>query len=399
MSTSKKPLHIICLALPAWEAEYLRSTVELMKCLSKNNLVLYVDYAYTITDFFKGILGKKKIEWQRMLGIKNRLRQISGDKNAGLYLLSLPPVVPAFSFSSYKIFQLANKFNASLTGYFINRAAKKLNIENAVGFNSFQPFLGLWWKIKSVAFNIYYCYDDFTNVSYFKGFAAIQEKEFISKVDLLIVTSSELKIRKQQQNIPVEIVNNGVHFSDFNKYAAVKVNEDDKRKIIGYTGSIDNRVDIDLLEPVVKEMSDVDFVFIGKIFEQEIYKRLCGYSNVIFKPPVSAQEIPSLMSNMDVGIIPYVLNDLTAAIYPLKANEYLAMGMPVVMTPFASIGEADEVVYTSSTSNSFKEALQNAIAEKDESQRQRRIDIAKKADWQQRAAQLQQYIEKYFISN
>ncbi len=64
--------NIVCCALPAWEAEYSRSTVELMKCLSADNKVLYVDYAYTIMDLVKGIIGKKKFDWKRLISIKKR---------------------------------------------------------------------------------------------------------------------------------------------------------------------------------------------------------------------------------------------------------------------------------------------------------------------------------------
>ena len=388
-----KPQHIICMALPAWHADYLRSTVELMKGLAENNLVLYVDYAYTISDCIKGLFGKKKIEWKRMLGLQPRLRKIKGDTNTGIYLLSLPPTLPAFASKNFKQFTLANKLNAVITGYYINKAAKNLGLKDIIGINSFQPFLGLWWKINKLSFLAYYCYDDFVNVPFFKGFAQRCEKEFIASADLLIVTSNELQKRKNQNNIPVEVVHNGVHFQSFNKH--INPNKTNKTKIVGYTGSIDDRIDIDLLEPVVEALPHFKFLFIGKVFDDVVYNRLKKYNNVEFMPPVASDEIPALMSRMDAGIIPYKLNALTAAIYPLKANEYLAMAMPVVMTPFASIGEADEVVYRASTSEAFKKSIIKALAEDSEALRQSRIAIAQKADWQERSEQLDNILKKY----
>ncbi len=392
---SATPEHIVCLALPAWEADYLRSTVELMKGLSNDNLVLYVDYAYTLSDCIKAMRGNTKIEWKRMFGVKKRLRKISGVNGKGLYLLSLPPVFPSFVFSSYKRFTIANKVNAFITGYFINKAMNKLGMKNAIAINAFQPFLGLWWRIKNISLSIYYCYDDFINVPYFKGFAEKAERDFISKTDLLIVTSDELKKRKQQKDIPAEVVYNGVHFTSFNQYKSIFNHATGKRKTIGYTGSIDNRIDIDLLEPVVKNMPDVDFSFAGRIFDQTIYQRLSTYSNVTFMPPVATSEVPKLMSDMQLGIIPYKLNALTAAIYPLKANEYLAMGLPVVMTPFASIGEADEVIYRAANSADFKDSICKALAQNNIGLQEERISIAKKADWATRAQQLADIIKTY----
>ena len=176
---TKKPEHIVCFALPAWEAEYLRSTVELMKELAANNLVLYVDYAYTISDCIKGMLGKKAFDWKRLLGFKDRLRKIEGTGDVGLYVLSLPPIFPSFRASSYRHFQWLNKINAAFTGYFINTAIKKLGMRNIIGFNSYQPFLGRFWKIDNITYKVYYIYDDFTDIPYFRGFASVEESRFI----------------------------------------------------------------------------------------------------------------------------------------------------------------------------------------------------------------------------
>ena len=388
MPQATKAEHIICFALPAWEADYLRSTVELMKCLAKNNLVLYVDYAYTLSDCIKAIRGKKKMEWKRVIGVQKRLRKIEGNDGAGLYLLSLPPVFPAFALPTIKWFEKANKINAAITGYSINKAVKQLKMKDVIGFNSFQPFLGLWWKIKEQSFSIYYCYDDYTSVPYFKGYAMKTEKEFITQTDLLIVTSDELKTRKQQKNIPVAVVHNGVHFDAFFKHAKPAGTVSAAQRVVGYTGSIDNRIDIDLLEPVVKNLPDIQFRFAGKVFDQTIYNRLSVYSHVQFLPPVNSSEVPRLMGEMQLGIIPYKINSLTAAIYPLKVNEYLAMGLPVVMTPFASIGEADEVVYRADNSNDFTAGICHAFEQNTAALQQQRIRLAQKADWAIRAQQL-----------
>jgi hypothetical protein len=96
-----------------------------------------------------------------------------------------------------------------------------------------------------------------------------------------------------------------------------------------------------------------------------------------------------------VGIIPYVCNELTAAIYPLKVNEYLAMGLPVVVTPFASMGEADEVVYIAKNARLFIANIEMALTETDDRLKQQRLNIARKADWKERSTQLMEIIERY----
>ncbi|OOQ56709.1 glycosyltransferase [Mucilaginibacter pedocola] len=391
----QKQNHIVCCALPAWQGEYLRSTVELMKCLAATNLVLYVDYAYSISDCFKAVLGKKKFDWKRVLGFKSRLQTIERNGENGLYLLSLPPVLPAFATSSYKIFKAINKLNAAITGYFINKAIAKLKMANVVEFNAYQPFLGNYWKLKNVGFKVFYMYDEFTGVPYFKGFAGREEAEYLSHAGLGVVTSAELKTRKQVADTPVEVVNNGVHFDAFYNQTTKLFAGQGGNKIVGYTGNIDGRLDVALLEQVIKTMPTTAFAFIGKVSDESVKTRLAKFNNVFFAPPVAPEEVPYLLDKFDAGIIPYVCDHLTAAIYPLKANEYLAMGLPVVMTPFASLGEIDEAILFADNALKFKRCLEQALAETDVQEKLHRIALAKQADWHSRAEQLQDLIEKY----
>ena len=44
-------------------------------------------------------------------------------------------------------------------------------------------------------------------------------------------------------------------------------------------------------------------------------------------------ELPEYAQVFDVGIIPFIVNDLTIAANPLKLLEYMALGIPVVTAP------------------------------------------------------------------
>ena len=47
MSPIEKPA-LVCLAQPAWDGDYVKSTIRLMQALAARYRVLYVDYAYTL---------------------------------------------------------------------------------------------------------------------------------------------------------------------------------------------------------------------------------------------------------------------------------------------------------------------------------------------------------------
>ena len=85
-------MQIVCHAFPAWDGNYLKSTVELMKRMAeRGHQVLYVDYAYTWKDFFTQPPATRK----RMLGLQARIRCIPVTGTGTLQVLTLPPVFPS----------------------------------------------------------------------------------------------------------------------------------------------------------------------------------------------------------------------------------------------------------------------------------------------------------------
>ena len=64
--------NIICVAFPSWEGNYMKSTVQLMTELSKENRVLYVDYLYTIKDL---LTGNNDLSAKRILGLEPRIEK------------------------------------------------------------------------------------------------------------------------------------------------------------------------------------------------------------------------------------------------------------------------------------------------------------------------------------
>ena len=88
---------------------------------------------------------------------------------------------------------------------------------------------------------------------------------------------------------------------------------------------------------------------------------------------------------MDVGVIPFQVTRFTRSIYPMKLNEYLAAGRPVVTTPFAPLGDAEAHVYTASDVPVFSQALDLALRDRGLAARRRRVAFARQNTWAARA--------------
>ena len=108
------------------------------------------------------------------------------------------------------------------------------------------------------------------------------------------------------------------------------------KKIIGFTGSIEYRTDFDLLYKLAKHHHDKILFMIGPVSTDE-HRCIDNRYPMLYLPvPENLEELPAYLQYFDCCIIPYKINTLTASIYPLKINEYLAAGKPVVSTNFSN---------------------------------------------------------------
>lgn len=119
------------------------------------------------------------------------------------------------------------------------------------------------------------------------------------------------------------------------------------RPILGYSGWINERVDVGLLQQVAERTSGT--VVVAGPVERADVSALERLPNVRLLGPQPADAVPRIINAFDVALIPYVDSVFNRGSNPVKFYEYLALGKPVVSTdiptlrPFggvASIGDA-----------------------------------------------------------
>jgi glycosyltransferase involved in cell wall biosynthesis len=97
--------------------------------------------------------------------------------------------------------------------------------------------------------------------------------------------------------------------------------------MVGFVGELKRWIDEALLTEVAERMPHASFVLVGPAGID--VSRLSRCPNVHLLGPRPHAAVPHYLRAFDVTIIPYRLTNATAAIYPAKLNEYLAMGLPV----------------------------------------------------------------------
>ena len=92
------------------------------------------------------------------------------------------------------------------------------------------------------------------------------------------------------------------------------------------------RLDGELLYQIISQRPDYSFVFTGP--EDDIFRRdrIHSLKNAYFTGQKKVDELPAYIAAYDVCINPQMVNKITNGNYPLKIDEYLAMGKPTVAT-------------------------------------------------------------------
>ena len=104
-------------------------------------------------------------------------------------------------------------------------------------------------------------------------------------------------------------------------------------KIVGYYGAMAKWLDYDLLKYVAAQLPDVDFVLIGKKYDDSFdASGIDTVPNIHFIGPVAYQDLPQYAAKFDICSIPFVVNSITNATSPLKLFEYMALRKPVLTT-------------------------------------------------------------------
>jgi glycosyltransferase involved in cell wall biosynthesis len=215
-----------------------------------------------------------------------------------------------------------------------------------------------------------------------------QESTLLKRADHVFVHTQALLEKKGRLSHSVNLIPNGVAYLDFASEAPEPLNlAPIPHPRIGYAGFLKKTLDWDLLAALARRHPGYSFVFVGdRTSHDEVdvgVKSLSSYPNVYFLGCVTTRELAHYPQHFDVALMPYILNDYTKYIYPLKLHEYLASGRPVVASPIGILKEFEDVVRLCSTLDDWSLAISQALQYEATSfaARNARQAVARQHDW------------------
>jgi len=160
---------------------------------------------------------------------------------------------------------------------------------------------------------------------------------------------------------------------------------------IGYYGSLAHNNDLEMIHHAATENPSLQFVLIGKVFGD--YSLIQGLPNVHmlgFKPYA---DIPRYGRYFDVAFMNWKMTEWIRNCSPLKAKEYLSMGLPVVSIPIKELEQHySDLIYFAATPAEFLTQVEKALEEDNEHSRQLRRDRVRHESWDHRVTEMLDYL-------
>jgi UDP-galactopyranose mutase len=249
---------------------------------------------------------------------------------------------------------------------------------------------------------VYDCNDAHGDFPGAPAWAGRYRDETFRAADAVVVSAERLRddaVRARGSKSGVHVIGNGVDFTAFRRVADARARAGDRADDtvrVGYLGAIAPWLDFELIAAAARARPRWSFDLVGPVLggvEMDL-AALLTLGNVRHHPAVPHEQVPFILSDFTVGMIPFRRTSLTSAVNPNKLYEYLAVGLPAVATPFSpevehyagSPGDDGIVVAVGSDANAFVKACEifanaRAVAPTSMRMRERATAIAAAHDW------------------
>jgi len=301
---------------------------------------------------------------------------------------------------STSMFKKINYVNNRRLAKDIKAGLHELNFKNIILFNDNDIYNGFYLKeLLSPSVYVYYCRDYLRGYDYWKKHGDTLEPELIEKSDAVVANSEYYAHYCKQHNIESYYIGQGCNLNLFDGnrvYETPPEMVDIAYPIIGYAGTLDaDRLDERIIASIAQTYTNFNIVLVGPEYDNFKNTDLHNFDNVHFLGRKPLQELPAYINAFDVCINPQVKNQITKGNYPLKIDEYLAMGKPVVATRTEAMRMFEPFTYLSDSPLQFVSLVAKALSENSDELTAQRKAFANTHTWEKSLEELSKVINKH----
>lgn len=395
-----KNYDFIITSLQSWDIEIGSTIKNTALEISKQNRVLYIN---TPMDYATWLRSSKNKSYNHRLDvIKKRVPAIRRI-NENMWVADCPFIVyPVNKIPGFQAFDYINKRNNKKIAKRILEVAKELDFKKYIHLIDTDIYRSQYLKEMIHPFvSIYYCRDFVIGEAYWKVNGARLEPQLAAKSDIVLANSVFFAERFKKCNANTYPIETGVNLTLYDATKEWEIPEDLQsipHPIIGYVGTINStRLDSTLLLRLAEQRPEYSFVFTGPEDEGFSKHAIHQLKNVFFLGKKSVDVLPAYINGYDVCINPQMVNEITDGNYPLKIDEYLAMGKPTVATSTHTMRDIfSAYTFLPTHESEYLDAIDEAVGEaKNHKKRDARIRFAQSHSWGHSVNKIYNIIEDF----
>lgn len=370
--------NIICISTSAWERPW-GSRQQIMTRLALKNRVLFVEFQLSFLHLLR-------YPYLFIREFSRRLRS----QSAGLILYRPFPCLP---FGNYN--KAINFINSRLLLLQLRRIVKKYDFRDSILW-IFDPCAHLLAGELAERLCIYHCIDFFKNErpsSLRNHFISAAEDSLCRKADFVFVSAKEIFKEKARLNKDTYLMPSAANEFFLDSRLCKSAPEEIKgipRPILGFVGTLDERLDLGLIEFIADKHPQWHIVFIGEVRNGAISRRLKMKHNIHLFGFRDNASLAGYIGSFDLCIIPYKINDFTKGISPVKLYDYLALGKQVVSTDLADLRtlHSSGLISLAKDKDEFCGLVLSHLYSDSPDRREKRIEFARNNTWQHRIGEI-----------
>jgi len=222
------------------------------------------------------------------------------------------------------------------------------------------------------------------------------EEKLTKEATFVTCVSKALQQFLSQYKQDVFLIKNGVNLELYQNIKFKDFGLDPQIKKIGFIGAIGDWVDVNLINEAAKKLQNIQFYWIGPLITNNA-NDLVKNKNTSYLGVYPAADIPALIQNLDICLLPFKLSNTAKYANPVKVYEYLALGKPVLARYYPELKEEfGDLIYYYQNKQEFIE-LAHKILSKQESPDliEERKQFARNNSWQMRVQQFNNLLQSY----
>jgi len=354
---------IVLFSFQPWDEEIGSNFKDIALELSRNNRVLFINHALDRISALtkrnqKKVRARLKSIWQG----EGELTEVKPN----LWVHNPRTVLESINWLPRGgAYDFMNRVNSKRLAKQINKIIHRLNFTNIILINDNDFFRCIHLKqMLNASVYLFYIRDYLTYQPWFRKHGVRMEQKMMRVADVVVANSGYLANYARKFNPLSFDIGQGC---DVQQYLAedLPIPADLKaiaHPIIGYAGAISGmRLDAEVIAHIAQQLQDCSIVLVGPVVDAFDEPMLRKYSNVHFLGRKDPSEVPSYVCHFDVCINPQQVNQLTIGNYPRKADEYLAMGKPVVATRTDAMEMFSEHVFLCNSKEEYVKYIKDIL--------------------------------------